>query len=64
MLFLEREQSIAILERGGRVVDRAWADDDEQPGLPVLALHDRYGFGTRGDDCVLRCRGLWDLVLK
>ena len=61
---LEREQPVRVLERRGRVVDRAWADDDEEARARVPALHDRDGLGAGGDDGVLGCGRLRDLVLE
>ena len=38
VLIAQRLQAAGVFQRGGRVVDRAWADDDEQ--TVVLAMHD------------------------
>jgi hypothetical protein len=45
-------------------VDGAWADDDEQPALGVLALNDGDGLIAAGEDGFARLGRLRDLALQ
>lgn len=64
VLLLEHHQTIAVLERGLGVVNRARANDDEQPALGVFALDNGDSFIAGLDDSLSRLCRLWDLALQ
>jgi hypothetical protein len=64
VLLLELQQTVAVLQCHGGVVDRARADHDHESPLLIHAVDDLYGLFTRVDDGFSGLVGLADLVLK
>ena len=64
VLLLQRQQPVAVLERGRGVVDRARADDHQQPVVGVGAGHDGHGLVAALEDRLLGGRRLGDLMLE
>lgn len=65
VFFLQLHQSVTVFERHLGVVDRAWADDDEETAfVGVGTLDNGNGFLTALEDSLLRALGQCDLMLK
>lgn len=64
VLLLELEETLAVVEGSGRIVNRAGTNNDEETVLGIFALEDSGGLFTAGEDGLLALRGLLDLVLE